>query len=111
MLSSLLLAAALIASPDPAVKAPARANVEKPAAAAASAVKAPAALLVIETKRGKLEFSHQQHAKTACADCHKGQAVPGRFGLKGKTAAHGFCVNCHKATKQGPQKCTSCHER
>ncbi len=90
MIASLLLATCLLAAP------------------AAAAPKGP---VVIPTTKGKLEFSHKEHAKTACADCHQGQAVPARFGLKGKEAAHKFCGDCHKASKKGPQKCTSCHKQ
>jgi hypothetical protein len=92
MSSALLLAACLLASAPPVVEAP----------------KGP---VVIETKRGKLVFSHQAHGKTACAGCHKDQEVPGRLGLKGKEAAHKLCLACHRSEKKGPQGCTSCHER
>jgi len=117
MLRSLLLAASLLASPLAAAGAPAGtapAGAGKPAAAAPAAspsVPAPRGPLLIETKRGKLEFDHQQHAKTACADCHKGQAVPARIGIKGKDAPHKFCQGCHKALQKGPQKCTACHQK
>ena len=126
MIASLLLATCLLAAPTapaaaPAPKAPPAAKPAAQSAPAAKAVapapsaaelaKAPKGLVVIPTKQGKLEFSHKAHAKTACAACHKGQAEPARFGLKGKAAAHQFCVDCHKAEQQGPQKCSACHQR
>jgi hypothetical protein len=91
MTCSLLLAALLLAGPP-------------------VAAKAPTGPVVIETKRGKLEFSHQAHAKTACATCHKGEGPPGRLGLKGRDAAHKYCVDCHKAEKKGPVGCNTCHQ-
>lgn len=92
MIASLLLAASLLA-------------------AAPAAPEAPKGPVVIETSKGRLEFSHKAHAKTACARCHQGQATPGKIGVKGKDAAHKFCVDCHKAEKKGPQKCSWCHQR
>lgn len=88
MIAPLLLASFLLAAPE-----------------------APKAPVVIPTTQGKLEFSHKDHAKTACATCHKGQAPPARFGLKGKEAAHKLCLDCHKAAKKGPQRCAACHKR
>ncbi|MCM2333439.1 MAG: cytochrome C [Anaeromyxobacteraceae bacterium] len=94
MITSLLLASLLHASP-----------------AAPAAAAAPKESVVIPTRQGKLEFSHKEHAKAACAACHAGQATPGRFGLKGSDAAHKYCVNCHKAEKKGPQACGACHKK
>jgi hypothetical protein len=138
MIASLLLSACLHAAPTPApatalaAAAPAQAAPAAPAApvvapktapagsraapkavtpAAAPGSEAPKGLVVVATKRGKLEFSHKAHAKAACAECHQGQAVPARFGLKGVEAAHKYCVDCHKAAKKGPDKCSSCHRR
>lgn len=91
MIASLLLATSLLAGPPAPV--------------------APKGSVVIPTKRGKLEFSHKDHAKAACASCHVGQAAPGRFGLKGSDAAHKYCVACHKEQQKGPQACAACHKK
>ena len=111
MLSALLLAASLLASPPTASPAKAAPRPGAPAGAPLAAPAAPKGRILIETRRGKLEFDHQLHAKMACAACHQGQGVPARIGIKGKDAAHKFCLACHRAQKKGPQKCTSCHER
>lgn len=137
-IGSLLLSACLVAAPTPpAAPAPTTAPTAKgaapkaaPAAAApkgtpvksqaapkaatpadAPGPEAPKGLVVVETRRGRLEFSHKAHAKAGCAECHQGQAVPGRLGIKGVEAAHKYCVDCHKAAKKGPDKCSSCHRR
>jgi len=122
MIASLLLSACLLAAPTPApapVPAPkaagptAASTATKAATTAAPKAEpaAPKGIVVVETKRGKLEFSHKVHARTACAQCHQGQAVPARFGVKGIEAAHKFCVDCHKAVKKGPVGCSWCHKR
>ena len=130
MIASLLLTACLAAAtpaapaPAPAAKPTAKPPATTPAAAApgkaapattapapAATPEAPKGLVRVETKRGTLEFSHKVHAQTACADCHRGQAVPARIGVKGVEAAHKFCVDCHKAGKKGPEKCSWCHQR
>ena len=111
MLSALLLAASLLAPPPPSSHPTSTPTPEAPAAKAVTASDAPRGRILIETKRGKLEFDHQAHSKVACAACHKGQGVPARIGIKGKDAAHKFCLACHRAQKKGPQKCTSCHDR
>jgi predicted CXXCH cytochrome family protein len=134
MIASLLLSACLHAAPTPAATAApqpkaapaastapaAQATAPKgapaatqaaPKAATPATAEAPTGLVVVETKRGKLEFSHKAHAKTGCAECHQGQAAPARFGLKGSEAAHKYCVDCHKASKKGPEKCSWCHKR
>jgi hypothetical protein len=110
MIASMLLASYLFTAPAAPAAQAAQAAQAAPAAQA-PAPKAPEGPVVIETKRGRLEFSHKAHAKTACAQCHKDQAVPGKIGVKGKDAAHKFCVDCHKAEHKGPQKCSSCHKR
>lgn len=107
MIQPLLVAAFLLAAP---AAAPTPAPAAKAAAKGASPA-APEGPVVIETKRGKLEFSHQAHAKAACAKCHPGAKPPGKIGVKGKDAAHRFCMGCHRSEKQGPQQCTACHER
>ncbi len=92
MTCSLLLAAILLAGPT-------------------AAATAPTGPVLIATKRGKLEFSHKAHARTECARCHQAEGPPARFGLKGRDAAHKYCVDCHKTEKKGPQKCDACHKR
>jgi len=127
MIASLLLSACLLAAPTPAAatapapraagpKADSTASGSAPAAAtraepAAPGPAAPKGIVLVETKRGKLEFSHKVHAQTACAQCHVGQAVPARIGVKGIEAAHKFCVDCHKAGQKGPVNCNWCHKR
>ncbi len=53
-----------------------------------------------------LIFSHEVHADSNCATCHKGVA-------KDQDLANGpkmpLCINCHKA-QDGPQECSACHQ-
>jgi len=131
MIASLLAATLLLTAPTPASSAaatPVAAPPARPAASAAAPVKpaatpgaapaampaageAPKAPISIETKVGHLEFSHPAHGALACARCHPGPGAPGKLGMKGKEAAHKFCVACHKAEQHGPFKCTACHQQ
>lgn len=82
---------------------------EKAASVVAKKVTTTVETVVIDNSYGKITFSHKKHADVhGCTACH-GDQKPGSLKL-GKEAGHTLCQGCHKL-KNGPTKCTQCHEK
>ncbi len=45
----------------------------------------------------------------ACLDCHDSDEIEGTEMGKSSDAAHGQCIECHKAYEAGPVDCSGCH--
>lgn len=78
---------------------------------AASAVPpsaAPADIIILENKFGRVTLTHAFHGETyGCTPCH-GDATPGPFELTKDLAHSTMCKDCHKSSG-GPTGCTECH--
>lgn len=67
--------------------------------------------LVFPAKNGQVTFSHKLHQDMLkdCKVCH--EKAPGKIEGFDKDKAHKLCIDCHKAKKAGPVKCTECHKK
>lgn len=70
-------------------------------------------------KQGNVTFDHSTHKSVACTKCHA-SAAGGKIdsihvagGAPLNNAAHGLCLDCHKAdaAKKAPTKCGDCHKK
>jgi len=79
--------------------------------------------LILESKYGNVELSHQKHSSLKCQECHhtlkEGEQSPKPCGechkegaeVSRKKAFHDNCKGCHKKMGQGPVKCRECHQK
>jgi hypothetical protein len=72
--------------------------------------------VVLKAKDGDVTFTHKDHQKQGCKNCH-GAAAHGKIeGLEKK--AHELCSTCHKEKGKGPvfaekdtKSCGACHKK
>ncbi len=87
--------------------------------------------VVLKASMGGVKFDHAKHMKAnkcdvchhaakegkaltspheKCNDCHTATPVA-PVKATNKTVFHNTCIECHKKSGKGPQKCTECHDK
>jgi hypothetical protein len=64
---------------------------------------------------GAVRFTHRNHFTRHVDGCRTCHAPQGRYmrqlpHLYGKTAAHEFCLGCHRQREPAPMRCSQCHD-